>query len=388
MKLYDFIMRKGVIYALHESDPISKELDKKDQFELMPTFSPEERAQRREENNAKIENLIDASWNAEKARRKLENPAPNPKWKKQARKAFIAAHPKKQYSEKTKTEWEKRVRPAIRKSVENEFPLLAIDDFKSPLENKVVQDVVFIAYNQFKVPEEILDMFLKRLSSLRKSSKEAADVFFMPFAKDPSMLQDFALVQAPKKNVHFPSIQVSHIKDLMKERIFSPRNTGKGELGAFALFAGELELLTTAEKGDFAVNRGTPEECIVEVKSIDTRSRSLRLGAEITWAESNLFKWLMTTPLKNTELKKFVTKGNLAKNVQLLKASGMTVEQFIEKANEDLHAVLSKYEKLFVYIEDEEVFEEVLPQNTHFFGISTEGRWKFTIGPNTLFQSL
>ena len=384
---YVFITYQGQKYALHESDSAIHYIHSLKSFKLMPEFSLEERAARREENNERIEKLISESWSAEKERRKSEKP--NPKWSQKVRNAFLLAHPPKKYAENTKDDWDKRYRQQFREQVERENPPLVAGDFKNPLECKEFQRVILAAF-QDGVPEEVLDLFVKRLVSLRRSSESAAEIFFEYFAVNPTRLHEFALYPSIKKNVTLPaiSLEVPWHEDLMRVRLFTPRNTGKGELGAFALFGGDLEILSTEEKGDLIANKGTPDECIIEVKSVEKRSIGVRLGSEFVWSDSDLFKWLMSTPLKNTDLKKYVSRDLLVRHKKDLEAAGMTIQQFLCTANDNLQKVLSRYDKLYVYIEDEKIFEELQPWNAHFFGVSTEGRWKFTPGPNTLFQNV
>lgn len=389
----EFTTYKGQKYVTHKCPETGlRWFNPNEPFRLMPSYSVEERSARRETNNARIELMINESWLKEKERQRVEKDAYKASVKAVRAKDRIAwqkKNPPPVFVITEKTEWDKQIRSVFRATVEAETPPLTIDDFKSPIENSGFQHVILEALSS-GVSEEVLDLFVERLVSLRRSSEEAAEALFECFAVEPRRLLDFALIPAPKKGRVLPSIVIDKpwMKDLMKHRLFSPRNTGKGELGAFVLFQGNMELLATEEKGDFIVNRGTSEQCSVEVKSVEKRSIGVRLGAEITWSDSDLHKWLMTTSLKDTELKKYVSRDLLAKHKDTLLKAGMTIEQFVERANKDLRNILAKYDKLYVYVEDEEVFEELHPDNAHFFGISSEGRWKFTPGPNTLFQSL
>lgn len=381
---YTFITFRGQKYAFHESSSVLEHFSQNAPFDLMPLYTPEERAKRKQDINEQIESRMSYDWAQEKEMRKRELEL----YKSTLTSKQAKETKKRVYKIANKEEWKKAWRETTRKIVEIGLPQISVDDFKNPLENVVFQQVIFKAFNA-GVEEETLDLFVSRCISLRKSSKEASDMFFSYFAHDASRLKHFALFDSPQKNVKMNPIVLSEswMIDLMNERLFSPRNTGRGELGAFALFKGNIDFISFDERGDFLAYENDENKCAIEVKSIQNRKMSIRLGSETTWPESKLFEMLMKTSLRNSALSKFVSRNLLEKHEQQIKDElNMSINQFLDFANEELRNILRKYDKICVFVENENAFEEVDIENTHFYGISSEGRWKFTLAPNNLFK--
>ena len=374
---------KGKNYVLEVSgyDENIRMFDVQAPFSLMPEYTPEERSKRRDENNLLIEAILSRQW----AREKKVQSVSKKQWSNfQKTKKYRGTTSKPTFEFKNKIEWDKAHREKAREKVERANPPYTSGDFKNPLECKVCLDVILFGL-QNGVSEEVCDLFVEQLVSLRKVSEEAADVFFSYFMEVPSRLHDYGLVSFPKKGEAIPSIHVWQpwLQELMNHRLFSPRMTGRGELGALALFRQNIELLTFDEPGDIRI-----EGCNVEIKSIASRKSHIRLGSEITWANASTYRFLSTTKLVSSVLMKHIGRSGVESEVDEIKSNFGSVDDFIKSMNSDLVAVLKRYDRMFVYIEDEHVFEEIVPENTHFYGISSEGRWKFTIVPNTLFQNL
>jgi hypothetical protein len=385
--MISLISYKGKNFVLEEAEfcPELKFFNVFNPFRLMPEYTVEERSQRREENNTRIEAMLSRQWENEKktqsfAKANYRNLPTRYKSKK-------AKSPAKKptFEFPNKIAWDKAHREKCRMRVEAQFPPFVAGDFKNPLECKACFDVVFFALQE-GVSEEVCDLFVEQLVSLRSVSEEAADIFFSYFMEDPLRLRDYGLVAFPKDGETIPAIEVWQpwLQELMNHRLFSPRNTGRGELGACAVFRQNVKLLAFDELGDIQVNG-----CNVEIKSIATRKKHIRLGSEISWADSPLHARLAeNNHLKRSSLMKHVSRGNVESEQDWIEKEFESVEKFVELAEADLRKVLARYGRMFVYIEDEHVFEEIKLDAVYFNGVTSEGRWKFTIVPNTLFQNL
>jgi len=374
---------KGKNYVLEVSgyDPNIRMFDVESPFCLMPEYTPEERTRRRDENNLLIEAILSKQW----AREKKVQSFSKKQWSSfQKIKKYRGTTPKPTFEFKNKIEWDKAHRERAREKVERVNHPYTSGDFKNPLECKVCLDVILFGL-QNGVSEEVCDLFVEQLVSLRRVSEEAADVFFSYFMEVPNRLHDYGLVSFPKKGEAIPAIHVwqSWLQELMNHRLFSPRMTGRGELGALALFRQNVHLLSSDEIGDIKI-----DDCNIEIKSIASRKSHIRLGSEITWADSSLYRHLATTSLSKSGLMKQVSRNIVEDQQDWIEKEFTSVENFIQRAEADLKIVLARYDRIFVYIEDENVFEEIKSDDVYFYGVSSEGRWKFSIVPNTLFQNL
>ena len=261
-------------------------------------------------------------------------------------------------------------------------PKLHAKDFKSAFECPAFEELLAEA-RAFGTSEATLRRFVETVRELRKTSLEAAQVFLEPFWAQPELLREFQLIlitdwAEPGRVFTIPP----PFRQLMKRSLHDKRQTGKGELGLVTLFQNRAEWLSTPP-GDWRLfSEAQPEGVTVEIKSLATRSQHIRFGSGLAWSDSHTHCILAHSLLRNSALMKGITHGDVEKHALELCTVFGSLSDFKESMRQDVLRVAQESDKLFAYIESEEVIIDVQPDMIHPYGITPEGRWKATIIPN------
>jgi hypothetical protein len=375
---YTFVTEKGKKYVAYWAIDVSrnkwvKQYDVEHPFVLMPEYTKEEKARITNRNNDLIEAELSASWKAEKARQD----AIKAEWRKQPKKVRDASKP---VFEITNSEdWDKAHRQAIRERVEAMSPPISVSDRKCPMENPIFADVVFQAHKA-GVPEEVTDLFVQRIRTLGNTSPEAAQVVFEHFAANPKRIEKFGCYSPGR--IASPISIPEELVDLFHERLHFPRNTGKGELGVLAMFSGNVELVSADKKGDFVWNKGTMFEESPEVKSVENRFKPIRFGTNGSWIGTEIQKRVLA--VKELKAMSVSIGVKVVKSLapEINKHLNMTISQFYEEVSKELRKVIASYDRLLVFIENENMLENVYANQAHLFGTDGSGRFQFTLSPN------
>jgi hypothetical protein len=345
----------------------------------MPFYTEKEKVEIANRNNELIEAELAASWKDEKSRQDAIKAV----WRKRPKKVRDLTKPS--FPITNSIEWAKAHREAVRERVETMFPPVTVKTRKSPMENPIFVDVLLSAHFA-GVPEKLTDLFVQRVQSLAETSQEAAQAFFEHFAEDPERIALIGGCVTPKKGekIAEPIVVPSGLVELAHDRIHFPRNTGKGELVAHAMFSGDVELISADKQGDVIWNKGTPEEESPEIKSTVNRFKPIRLGTTGSWMGTDIQKKVLAVAELKPMSVSIGSKVIKSLSAEIKKHLNMTVPEFVEEVSKELRKAILLYDRMLVFVENENAFEDIDAAKMCLFGTDGSGRFQFTLTPNKL----
>jgi len=255
----------------------------------------------------------------------------------------------------------------------------AYDRFKSPFYTPEFRELVKDA-NSLGLGDDKILSFVNTLYHLRYVSYKTCEELFFVMYENVSRLFQFRTFTLTSNFFSEIVITEPWQQEQMEKTFVLNRETGKGEFGSLCFFSNDFRWPSKLEGDvDYLVDSNWIP---VEWKSCKTRIRNMRLGATDSWADSQTYKKIMLdAALRNSSIKKEVNPKTIAENAPDVTRVFGSIELFIHSIRLDIQNVIRK-RMMFVYVSDEHTIININPDSVEPYGVTSEGRFLFTIVPN------